>query len=130
MAPKKAKKNKKTFADDGDGEELELGDIPAAQAAPKPKAAAKKKKGKKQLQAGDWSDEDADNQSAPSKDEVDDKEPPVPSRKASKATAAFAMLQASPASGFLWHCQRKCHIYWSPSLFMHTCLSLHRVSLP
>ena len=97
MAPKKAKKSKKAFADDDDGEDLELGDIPAAQTAPKPKAAAKKKKSKKALQAGDWSDDDGNDQPAPSKEEADDEEPPVPSRKASKATAAFAMLQASPA---------------------------------
>lgn len=97
MAPKKAKKNKKAFAEDDDGEDLELGDIPAAQAAPKPKAAAKKKKSKKALQAGDWSDDDGNDQPTPSQEEGDDEEPAVPSRKASKATTAFAVLQASPA---------------------------------
>ena len=100
MAPKKAKKGKKSggtdgFADD-DAPDLELGDIPAAQSAPKQKAAAKKKKSKKALQAGDWSDEDAEPQQL-TEDVNDDEQPSAPSRKPVKAAAAFALLQAVPS---------------------------------
>ena len=63
MAPKKAKKGKKQtsdFQDLDDAEDIGLGDIPEpTAAAAKPKTSApKKKKGKKALKAGDWSDEE------------------------------------------------------------------------
>ena len=63
MAPKKAKKSKKQaseFPDPEDAEDIGLGDSPEpTAAAAKPKTSApKKKKGKKALKAGDWSDEE------------------------------------------------------------------------
>ena len=63
MAPKKAKKGKKQaseFPDPEDAEDIGLGDSPEpTAAAAKPKTSApKKKKGKKALKAGDWSDEE------------------------------------------------------------------------
>jgi hypothetical protein len=96
MAPKKAKKNKKIeFEDEGD--DVELGDVPADKTRNSAKAApaAKKKKAKKKPVAGEWSDEEDVNTNIVSLAPDDDEEDvaPVAKPKSKQAAATFALLQ-------------------------------------
>ncbi len=98
MAPKKAKKGKTKAADFGQPDDVEdsgVGDAPEpTPAAAKPKGSApKKKKAKKSLKAGDWSDDEAAENQGPEPHNVeeDDEAPAAPRPPAAAST--FALLE-------------------------------------
>lgn len=111
MAPKKAKKGKAQFADDSDGEDIKLGDIPepsAATAKPKGTVGKKAKKPKKKPTPGDWSDDEAPEVQEPV---AQDPENLDEASEAPKPVSTFALLQVR-------HWLTRCSL-------MHVCVVEH-----
>ena len=98
MAPKKAKKAKNKAPDFGQPDDVEdsgLGDAPEpAPTAAKPKGSApKKKKAKKSLKAGDWSDDEAADNTGPEPPDVEDHEEAPAAPRPPAAASSFALLE-------------------------------------
>ncbi len=98
MAPKKAKKGKKQASDFPDPEDVEdsgVGDIPEpTAAAAKPKTSApKKKKGKKALKAGDWSDEEPAEDEGAAIHEPEEVDEAAAAPQPPAAASTFALLE-------------------------------------
>ena len=98
MAPKKAKKGKKQAFDNEDLDEANIQGLgedpePTAAAAKPNVSAPKKKKGKKSLKAGDWSDDDDANTKEVELDNAEEGDEALAVPQAPAAASTFALLE-------------------------------------